>query len=268
MNTVSVLLSFPRSGASWTRYIIEWFTERSTIGPPYSKSPIDLPMMHPRANEQIPPVAIKMHAEDEKALHATKLFLSKKMPLMLLLRSPLECFPRHISPEAARTIADWPATEVHPHIAYFFNNLKIYEDYEQKKDVFYYEDLVLEPEKYIKQICEFFEVDKDGTKQKEFMKNYDAHFEHSHKIYSHVQGSIEHWSEEGSTSNPIEHFKKNLFDGNLRSDGTKTSGKTVKQNENKTPHAYKVKFYKNFVDLCHGNSWRLCERYLKEYYKT
>jgi len=178
-----LILSYPRSGSTFVRYIIEHFTKRPTRGPPTSTNLVDSPRIEKYKNEK--PVAFKIHGEDalhQEYIHA---MLKRNIPLIFLMRNPMEMFPRHTGQERAYTIAsEPPVPPLSADIAYFFENIKTYELYEGKKQIFYYEDLVEKPAYVIKQLCEFLNVDTNGAEQRKFMDNFEEHFENSRSAYN------------------------------------------------------------------------------------
>ena len=71
-----ILASYPRSGNTWVRYIIEWFSGRSTlgvntvlnsVGNPIKGSPTDYPILGRLGESYInnKPIAIKRHLVDD-----------------------------------------------------------------------------------------------------------------------------------------------------------------------------------------------------------
>ena len=185
---INLMLSYPRSGSTFVRYIIEYFTKRSTIGP--SNVGVDLPVMEKFRTSS--PIAYKDHAENAIGKHRSQTFLARERPLIFLIRNPMEVFPRHTSvAEAEEIIKSNNLKDIPDTISYYFEHLKMYEEYEGKKQIFYYEDLVQKPAEFIKKICDFLEVDKDGKAQKDFMDDYESHSRQSRSFYNLHQSSPE-----------------------------------------------------------------------------
>lgn len=168
------------------RYIIEHFTQRPTFGPPDSSNPIDFPLLP--FDEKKKPIAFKIHGENRNTQEQIAALLRHNVSLMFLVRNPMEVFPRHMGFEEITSLTSGlsPAT-ISKGIAYFFENTRTYHSYKGKKQIFYYEDLAKKPEMFIKQLCEFLEIDADGTKQREFMRRFDYHFEASRQTYNRHQ---------------------------------------------------------------------------------
>jgi len=168
------------------RYIIEHFTQRPTRGPPTSNNSIDSPFLS--FDESKKTVAFKIHGETMGTQEQIAGLLRHNVPLMFLVRNPMEVFPRHMGFEEITPLTSGlsPAG-ISKGIAYFFENTRTYHSYKGKKQIFYYEDLAKKPEMFIKQLCEFLEVDHSGTKQQEFMKHFNYHFDQSRQIYNRHQ---------------------------------------------------------------------------------
>tara|TARA_Y100001963_G_scaffold159420_1_gene263018 strand:- start:2675 stop:4153 length:1479 start_codon:yes stop_codon:yes gene_type:complete len=182
----NLMLSYPRSGSTFVRYIIEYFTKRPTLGP--SEDGVDLPVIGNFGTA--PPVVFKQHAQDSHNKAIAQNLLDGRSPLIFLIRDPLEVLPRHTSRSEAESImhsddfSDIPDT-----VSYYFEHLQMYTEYEGKKQIFYYEDLVKYPAEFIKKMCDFLEVDQDGNIQKDFIENYEYHSNKSRSFYNEYQSS-------------------------------------------------------------------------------
>jgi hypothetical protein len=186
--SINLIVSYPRSGSTFVRYIIEHFTRRPTRGPPTSTNLIDSPLIAKYRNEKT--VAFKIHGQDKTHQEYIQAFMARKIPLIFLMRNPMEMFPRHTGIQKWTTLAcDAPIPPLSSDISYFFDNIKTYESYEGKKQIFYYEELVEEPASVIKQLCEFLQVDLNGAEQRKFMDNFEEHFENSRTTYNTHQGN-------------------------------------------------------------------------------
>lgn len=187
--SINLIVSYPRSGSTFVRYIIEHFTRRPTRGPPTSTNLIDSPLIAKYRNEKT--VAFKIHGQDKIHQEYIQTFMERKIPLIFLMRNPMEMFPRHTGPQKWTTLAcDAPIPPLSSDISYFFDNIKTYESYEGKKQIFYYEDLVEKPASVIRQLCEFLQVDLNGADQRKFMDNFEEHFENSRTTYNTHQGNV------------------------------------------------------------------------------
>lgn len=188
---MNLILSYPRSGSTFVRYIIEHFTQRPTRGPPTSTNLIDTPVLAANKNNTKKTIAFKIHGQD--ALHQKLIqgFLTRKIPLMFLMRNPIEMLTRHTDIAHTRAIINYPQEPIPDNIAYFFENMKTYESYEEKKQIFYYEDLVENPKDVIEQLCKFLNVDSNGIEQQKFMDNFEEHFEKSRDVYNKHQSDAQ-----------------------------------------------------------------------------
>lgn len=170
-----VVLSFPRSGNHWTRFILEWFSGRPTMG--VIDNPLNRPLCHAKfedsavlghVNPALPPIAIKHHTVGGVS---GLLDLNPHLaPLLLLIRNPLECLIRHNS------------GQLNADFILFESNLKFYRDFVGPKLIVYYEDLLESPEKQIPIILEAFGIDPGG-RLNEFLHRLDF-FEHQSRSAS------------------------------------------------------------------------------------
>ena len=125
---MNYLVSYPRSGNTATRYIIELLTKRPTnglIGAVNSKDNLQQPLIHKDSNEF---VLHKRH--DWRGVKSSDFCI-------FLIRDPLECIIRHN--EKIRGIAE------HQIVAYlksWFSLLQEYDDFEGNKLLFYYDELM------------------------------------------------------------------------------------------------------------------------------
>jgi len=357
----NLMVSYPRSGSTFVRYIIEHFTGRPTIGPGPSK--VDFPVIPDWSSLFIS--AFKNHGQDTHHQTIIDLILSKNIPLILLIRNPIEVFPRHTSIKESEYIFKYDSINKIPEsISYFFKSLQTYDNYSGKKKIFYYEDLVTKPQDFIKELCLFLGVDKDGTMLEDFMETYEKHSSDSRRFYNRHQSEkfkfLIQWKLEGdssrlstpiSVSEMIEAFKEELGDftgadfdiekikirdtiiwagpnpdemGDDALDpttsaatletltgreipwnfaehhssgpagtkkqiyiiakhgpgligrslfiqtptdydlsGTRSDGKTTSKYRNNYDKDQIQTYWKNFKTLCNGDSWKICERYMK-----
>ena len=122
------LISYPRSGNTATRYIIEMLTHKPTnglIGPPNSKDNLQMPLIHKES--------------DDYVLHKQHDFRGVKTDdfVLFLIRDPLECVIRHN--EKIRGIAE------HQMVGYlksWFSLLDSYDSFKGNKMIFYYDELM------------------------------------------------------------------------------------------------------------------------------
>ena len=87
---MNLLLCYPRSGSTFTRYIIEVLTGVGTLGPPYSFSSVDLPLLHHRETPTSAISAIRIHREEPRSRKVASVVEKKGWPLILIIRNPIE----------------------------------------------------------------------------------------------------------------------------------------------------------------------------------
>lgn len=154
------ILSYPRSGNTWTRYCIEFLTERPTVGIADSLSRLKMPILFSSYENC---VFRKSHYLD---INPNK--------LLFLIRNFKECIPRHLhvnslSPTAIKGIND------------YLNLLRLYDEHDKEKMIVYYEDMISGDEDFFLEFTEFI----GGTEERldEFLSNIDEHRERGVQIY-------------------------------------------------------------------------------------
>lgn len=162
------LLSYPRSGNSWVRYIAEYISGRKTLGsqgnpkdvPLYSNKLDDNPLSH--VDGQLPPILFKTHGELIDFLPSND--------LVLITRSP--------SIAIRRVKRKFSLLELVRYVLI----LNIYHQWEGRKHLVKYEDLMAEPDICIHEIARFLEV--NSGRIDDLLRNYDYHKEKSIILYS------------------------------------------------------------------------------------
>lgn len=141
-------LSFPRSGASWTRYISRTFLN------------IDRRYDH---NDNAGSVYYKTHGNDIKELR------DKQRQMVFLLRNFKECVQRHYHNFNENGIK------------HYVTLLNIYDTWPANKILIFYEDLITRPNIEIPRLAKF--LNKDYMDIYYFLKRYDYHWEFSRNSY-------------------------------------------------------------------------------------
>jgi|3_EtaG_2_1085321.scaffolds.fasta_scaffold23992_3 hypothetical protein len=185
MNNI-LIISYPKSGATFTRYIIEYLTGLPSMGPPYSRACIDAPLLYGQSlwasfNKEQSQLSklpyksciIKMHAENQKSISTIQEILKEDTTLILLLRNPIEVFTRQPSPG----------------IMCYQAGVEIFKNFIGNKKIVFYEDLTEDPSLYVGHLCEILNLSKD--KRINFMKDYEKHFSKVREFYSTCYGSQE-----------------------------------------------------------------------------
>lgn len=176
---MNFLLSYPRSGSTWVRYIIEFFSGRPTEGMSpkdnyISKRIGDLetsgkPIIYKKHHMTANP-----HKEDEK--------------LIVLIRNPVEAITRHRLGKIDAQQFWEDTSNVEAKIDYIFI-LGVFEKWKGPKLLVYYEDLMSDPKKQISRMLDFLDINQD--KLDDFITNIDTHVNNGVSAYSsHDQGSV------------------------------------------------------------------------------
>ena len=167
------LLSFPRSGNTWMRYMIEFLTRRPTAYKP-NHNRINLPIGNLEKFEidfNKNPVW-KAHSPND--LRLIKIPDTGKDLLILMLRNPKECMIRHFgrSPNRNELIN-----------GEYFINLRTYDEWNPEKRLLVrYEDLILKPQEVARQLLTF--LGDPDTYFNEFFDKYEFHKNRALTIYS------------------------------------------------------------------------------------
>ncbi len=146
--TKIVLLTYPKSGSTWTRYILECLSGRPTDSRSFEVAS--------SAGFEVsgePVVYHRFWMDDDVAFDR----------MVLLVRNFRDAI---VSLNMYRT---------HNVAKRYVRNLLFYDACEKPKLLVYYEDLMVEPEREIRRLCEFVDVDTSGVD--EFMRDLDAHRE-------------------------------------------------------------------------------------------
>ena len=257
----TVLLCYPRSGSTFTTYILKFLHSHSTLAhlegrdeklqdPPFNldKDTADGVVRNALFDERF----IKLHGQDEQRrntlnrwllpvvkttpspindphnlnqipLHREgKQSLVERTLLILLLRHPVEAFLSHGDVNGPpRSRAD-----------YFYKNLKTYHLYDGPKTVIYYEDLVNSPATYVEDLCALYGIPLEVGEM--FMRDYEQHFKDC----------------------------KGSYIGAGPGGATRTDGRTIKT-EPKS-EIFWEHFFKKCEEFNLGEASSLCSRYYEE----
>jgi hypothetical protein len=187
MNKI-ILLSFPRSGNTWVRYIFEFLSQKPTQGylnnpkdiPPYIKTDIGV---DPNAK----PIMRKSHQELWDDCNSM-IFLLRDYKEAILrdakhfgIQDPNELLGHFQSVTRGKLENPWQYD-------YIFA-LQQFDKFQSKKILVYYEDLILEPQQTIKKMVDFSEI--SSHRLDEFFEKYQDHQNQSISNYepgSHSKG--------------------------------------------------------------------------------
>lgn len=170
---VNILSSYPRSGNTWIRYCIEFLSERPTLGCGrinLRECPLG-ETFNLGVDLKKEPILKKVH------LLANKYKEDTTNVVIQLIRNPLYSIPRHTGKNEFWFTGAYK----------FIKLLEAYHNYEGKKQVFYYEDFMVEENLYssLKEMCELLEVNLN--KMDELRENYNAHVNRSRMLYDYVR---------------------------------------------------------------------------------
>lgn len=181
----TAILSYPRSGNTWVRYIIEFLSKKPTKG--YDdkgdralglKNNIGVDM-------KAPPIAYKSHKE----------ILNSADKIIVIVRDYKEAITRHgkesrqIAPDKmkAHFIRETQGKEYRG--VDYITVLEAYDNHQADKLLVYYEDLISHPRREIKRICTFMDI--SDTYMHAFFNDLERHKKMSLKSYaagSHTKG--------------------------------------------------------------------------------
>jgi len=176
---VNVLLSYPRSGNTWVRYVLEY----TSLQPTHTGLIKDINNSDLKKNAvgdkyingldcKKQAICVKRHYTDKKWDH-----WDSNDSFILLVRDYRECILKHVKPvdrieERFKKEAEW-----------YINLLKFYDKYSGSKLLIYYEDVMHYPEREFEKIIKFWNI--NNTRFNSFLKKYD---EHKIKILKHYHG--------------------------------------------------------------------------------
>lgn len=215
-----ILLSFPRSGSHWTRYIIEWCWSRPTVGysygiqRPYRFDPpigLSVPMRH--VDLSAPVIAKKQHRLNE--------FDDRSSGLILIVRNFKEAVVRH-----AQTIKGTRDSDVlipeeleTKLLDDYWHALSCFDSWTSPKHLIYYEALVDNPKPSVLALLEFMGLPDAAVKTENFFKDEDWHRRNSIDALinpSASGGKLTKFHEDKLAPDVRRRWEENLMDRNPR----------------------------------------------------
>jgi len=170
---MNYLLSLPRSGNHWVRFILEWFSESPSMCLTNDDKPLCLnfknpnPLSHVKINNK--PIIHKAHF--------LKHIVSTNGKLILLLRNYKECIIRHKNRIKPQDLDE------------YMGLIKLYDRWDnEKRLIIYYEELLQQPKKVIEEILSFMELKNERLDY--FIDNYDTLFNSSVNFYNRKETSF------------------------------------------------------------------------------
>ncbi|MBD3279079.1 MAG: hypothetical protein GF388_12330, partial [Candidatus Aegiribacteria sp.] len=181
----TILLSYPRSGNTWLRYCIEFLTKRPTRSyNPDDNTPINTGLgrfVDIDIDYDAPPIVYKTHGHRYNEKQSYDMDNDK---LIVLVRNYKECLVRHhIGGAGSLDRKFYAQTQGYrdgetDYIGYF----QIYEQWQGKKILIYYEDLITDLEAELLKVLKLLEY--DGSYLRELMDNIGFHKKQSIGLYS------------------------------------------------------------------------------------
>lgn len=178
-------LSYPRSGVTYTRYMIEYLTQKPT------KDAMAVKIVSREQKAMI-------HEGDDYVAYKTHFFanISHNDRLIFVLRNPKECLVRHNKGKRELN-KEFFVKQVSNEDGTYCGLLKFFEEHDGEKMLIYYEDLIKAPILQMSRLKEFFNV---GDKMfDEYLKDPEKLSENALKCYpkSQTKGkSLNHHSKE------------------------------------------------------------------------
>lgn len=178
------LLSFPRSGSTWTRYFIEVLTNRPTTTfeqPPHRTNLPLLQKFNPDHSYNGPTV-YKAHYDQFLYGALSENEVLDDYLLILILRDYKECLIRHFG--TFQKVEHFINNE-DSYSCFYLNNIKFFNSWKKENRLLvYYEDLIVYPEREIEKIISFLGM-KNHFLLKAFMKDYYLHKSKMVEYYHH-----------------------------------------------------------------------------------
>lgn len=165
------LLSYPRSGNTWTRYCIEYLTQRPSFNRFNPKHNINFPLgwLADFPIDITKPPIEKVHFKQElKKTEAN----DAQDALILIVRNPKEALIRHAG--KAILMEAIASNTLNQKLQIYFEALRIFDSWRSpKKLLIYYEDLMQDPKNTLIKILEF--LNEPFDRLQEFLSNYQMH---------------------------------------------------------------------------------------------
>jgi len=188
----NILVCYPRSGSTWLRYIIEYFTNKATMGG-YN---VPLAVEQSILKINTPSILTRKHEWDNNwNPHNTR--------VLLLVRNYKECIIRNMQDIMPVGIEMLNNSIVGNKYFNYILPIISFNDFDGKKQLMYYEDLIQNLESEIKKMLSFFEFEISQTAIEEFIHNVSYHKSKSIEIYN-----TDYYSETGGAT--ISHHANKL----------------------------------------------------------
>lgn len=204
----NILLSFPRSGNHLVRFIIEILTEKPTKG--HINNSRDIPIY-----KNIFSKNVNFNIKDENdyiyhKYHGRELLKDNCEwgDFILIIRNPKEVILRHCNFDLVKLLKC-------NFIRTYFENIERFLNYNGRKKIFYYEDMITNKKEFVKELYDFLEIKKEN-KLKYLLNNTDELF----KLNLNPKGRA--WGNNISKCNinfyypQIDKYNRNNFNNNIK----------------------------------------------------
>lgn len=174
---MNYIISYPRSGNHWVRFILEFISNRPTLG--CKLNPLDLPIHTNEFKNGDNPIIIKNEVPIGRKEHSIgDIDLTDNSKMVLIIRDYKECIIRHNNIITDQTINA------------YFNLIKLYDDFKGDKMVCYYEDLLNKPDVVADELFHFFKCE-DIDRLNDFKQNHERYAKlNKNPVKRQWQGSI------------------------------------------------------------------------------
>ena len=175
---MNLLLAFPRTASTWTRYIVEFFTSQTCDGY-YDKKSVCQTIKDNNIEtlydiKDSATFMTMIHHQHEIRNRPTKLILSKRNPVEVLpsfyyskdhknKKISIEKFMQHLR-----------FSDIHMIANLYKQNIKYYESFAGEKIILDYENLMENPKQEIEKITKFLNCYNE-ERINSFMSNYEMH---------------------------------------------------------------------------------------------
>lgn len=172
-----ILLSFPRTGSSWTRYILEYFSGQCVDGYYDKKSvneTIEQNGFEPLFDVDRQKIFCTMVHDHVDIRGIDRLCLSYRDPVEVI---PSYCYSDNHANKATPIedfLSNLTADRLLMSVSRYASAISYFKNFDGEKHLLDYDQLMNDPDKAIKGLTSFFGV-ASPRKQKAFMKNYDEH---------------------------------------------------------------------------------------------
>lgn len=175
---MNLLLAFPRTGSTWTRYIIEFFTSQICDGY-YDKRSVyqtikDNNMRTLYNIDEQKTFMTMIHHNHEIRYKPTKLILSKRNPVEVLPSFYYSKNHKNKQIAIEKFMQELKFSDIHAIANMYKKNMMYYESFVGEKTILDYENLMVNPQQEIEKITKFLNC-YSKEKLNSFMMNYEEH---------------------------------------------------------------------------------------------